>query len=292
MATSPAPGTDRARLATKLREIRAVTGMSGNQFAAHIGWPQSRVSKIETGVQFPTDQDVADWLEAARAHDQRDVVAALLASARVELVNFRKVVKESGDPGSPQRSAGREERQATRISNFQPAAIPGLLQTPAYVRAVLSLPSGPASLGAAMTDDDLDRMVAFRIERQSVLYDNTKTVSFVVGEAALWTRIGSVDTQRGQLDRLHAIAELGTVDLRIVPFATAMPVCPLHGFRIYDDEAVSIETITGSQTLADPDEVAEYVRFFSHLQAAAVAGRDAVQLIQRVSRRLGSEAGE
>ncbi|QFU92734.1 hypothetical protein YIM_37885 [Amycolatopsis sp. YIM 10] len=269
-----------------------MTGMSGNQFAAHIGWPQSRVSKIETGVQFPTDQDVADWLEAARAHDQRDAVAALLARARVENVAFRKVVKESGSAGFLQRLAGGREKQATRICDFLPAMIPGLLQTPAYTRELLSLPSGPASLGAAVTDDDLARMVAFRIERQSVLYDNTKTVSFVVGEAALWTRIGGVDTQRGQLDRLHSIAELGTVDLRIVPFTTAMPVFPLHGFRIYDDEAVDIETITGSQTLADPDDVAEYVRFFSHLQAAAVAGRDAVQLIQRVSRRLGSETGE
>ncbi|WP_307796198.1 helix-turn-helix transcriptional regulator [Amycolatopsis sp. 195334CR] len=279
--------SDRARLAAKLRELRAVTGRSGNQFAAHLGWPQSRVSKIETGAQLPTDQDVTDWLTAAGALDQRDTVAALLADARIEQVNFRKVVRESGGAGSLQRLAGSREQRAARVRTFLPAMIPGLMQTPAYARELLSLPSGPAILGGAMTDADLDRLVALRIERQTVLYEGGRSLAFVLGEAALWTRIGGLDTQRGQLDRLQAVAELGSVDLRIVPFTTATPVCPLHGFSIYDDETVTIEMITGSQALADPEEVTSYARLFGHLHTAALAGREATQLIQRVSRQLG-----
>ena len=50
---------DRVRLATRLRELRAATGLSGNRFAQRIGWVQSRVSKLETGVQIPTEADIA-----------------------------------------------------------------------------------------------------------------------------------------------------------------------------------------------------------------------------------------
>ncbi|MGQ0773017.1 MAG: helix-turn-helix domain-containing protein [Pseudonocardiales bacterium] len=54
----------RVRLAARLRELRTATGLSGNRFAAHIGWDQSRVSKLETGAQLPTDEDLRTWVAA------------------------------------------------------------------------------------------------------------------------------------------------------------------------------------------------------------------------------------
>lgn len=41
-----------------------------------------------------------------------------------------------------------------------------------------------------------------------------------------------------------------------------------------------IETLTAEQRLAEPDDVAVYVRAFDLLRAAAVTGQDAVALIQ------------
>ena len=42
-----------------------------------------------------------------------------------------------------------------------------------------------------------------------------------------------------------------------------------------------IEALTAEQRLAEPDDVAVYVRAFDLLRAAAVTGQDAVALIQR-----------
>ncbi|MGH3439608.1 MAG: helix-turn-helix domain-containing protein [Sciscionella sp.] len=64
---SPDPRSVRARLATRLRELRADTGMSGNAFARLTSWQQSRVSRLETGAQLPNDDDLTVWLDATNA---------------------------------------------------------------------------------------------------------------------------------------------------------------------------------------------------------------------------------
>lgn len=50
---------------------------AGNRFAAErISWPQSRVSRLETGSQLPTEDDVRTWVAAAGAPSE--AVAELL----------------------------------------------------------------------------------------------------------------------------------------------------------------------------------------------------------------------
>ncbi|MEU3627504.1 hypothetical protein BS329_41190 [Amycolatopsis coloradensis] len=285
MPTPPTPGTDRARLAMKLREIRAATGMSGNQFAKELRWPQSRVSKIETAAQFPTGDDILAWLDAADARGEEERVTELLRRARVESVSFRQEFQESGGAGAKQRSVHELEHQATRVATFQPAMLPGLLQTPGFMRELLSLPSGPARMGNA-SSAEIEQMVAARIERQAQLYEPGKALPFVIGEAALWIRVGDLDTQLGQLDRLQSLVGLRTVDLRILPFETTTPIAPLHGFRIFDTDFVVVETFTGEHLLMDPDEVGLYEQMFRRLHDGAIGGEKAARLIQSVSHRL------
>ncbi|MFD6073411.1 MULTISPECIES: helix-turn-helix domain-containing protein [Amycolatopsis] len=290
MPTSPPhPGSDRVRLATKLRELRAATGLSGNQFAKRLGWPQSRVSKIETGVQFPTGDDITDWLTAAGADDQKDSILELLKRARVESVSFRDEFRKPGGAATKQRSVLELEQRASRVATFQPALLPGLVQTPGFMRELLVLPSGPVRTGGA-AEDDIERMVAIRIERQAQLHDPGKALPLVIGEAALWIRIGDLDTQLGQLDRLRSLAGLRTVDLRILPFSKAMPIAPLHGFRIYDAELVVVELFAGEHLIRDPEEIALYEHMFGTLHTEALSGDAAARLIQSVSRRLAEDA--
>ncbi|EMD23756.1 helix-turn-helix domain-containing protein [Amycolatopsis azurea] len=289
MPTSPPhPSSDRARLAAKLREIRATTGLSGNQFAKTLGWPQSRVSKIETAAQFPTGEDITNWLTAADAVGEEDAVTELLKRARVESVSSRQEFEKPGGAAAKQRSILRLERQASRVASFQPALVPGLVQTPGFMRKLLALPSGPGRTGGA-SEADIEQMVAVRIERQAVLHDPNKAFPLVIGEAALWTRIGDLETQLGQLDRLHTLAGLRTVDLRILPFDHVIPIAPLHGFSIHDDDLVVVELFAGEQLIRDPEEIALYEHMFSLLRAEAVSGASAARLIQDVSRQLASD---
>lgn len=82
------------------------------------------------------------------------------------------------------------EATATYISTCQCQLVYGLLQTPEYARAVLSVEQG----------DRLDGMVAARMERQHILSRDEPPVLWVVlDEAALYRQIGGRDVMRDQL---------------------------------------------------------------------------------------------
>lgn len=288
----PAPITpQRALLARRLRDLRATAFPSGSALARQFqaaypdsSWHQTRVSKLERGLQRPTDLDIAQWAQVTGASaEQADELRELLAAARVEYATFGQLYRTAGGPVADQAGTTTQDTQTTSIAHYQPAMVPGLVQTAAYARALLSLPCGPSSAGA--TADDIEPIVGERIKRQDVLYEPGKTISIVMGEAALRTRFGAVQTLLGQLDRLVAVIGLANVELGVIPFSTPLPVYPLTGFTIYDD-AVLIETLTGQQRLHAADVVALYTRFFDQLREAATTGADAIELIQQIAAEL------
>jgi len=124
--------------------------------------------------------------------------------------------------------------------------ISGLLQTSEYAREFLHLACGPLSYG--QDEDEIDWMVAKRMQRQQVLYQPAKRVQVVMLEGALtYARVVTVPTLAGQLDRLHFVIGLPTLELGIIPFEAAVPVFPLSGFRLHDD-LVIVESIVGSSS--------------------------------------------
>jgi hypothetical protein len=124
-------------------------------------------------------------------------------------------------------------------------------------------------------------LIVERVKSQELLYGPGRRVQIVLGEAALTVHFGAVETLLGQLDRLVTLAGLPSLDLRVLPRAVASPVMPLSGFWL-DEDAVYIETLTGEQGLTGPDDIAVYAKAFELLSVAALAGQDAVALIQRV----------
>lgn len=52
---------ERLELAASLRALREGTGQSGTRFAQGLGWQQSRVSRLETGKIFSTEDDIRAW---------------------------------------------------------------------------------------------------------------------------------------------------------------------------------------------------------------------------------------
>jgi len=276
---------ERRRLAGWLRTLRQEAGFSGNALAKQLGWAQSKVSKIETAKQLPTEDDVRQWAGAVNAPDKTVAeLIALLERARAEYVTFKEQFRAAGGAAALQADILALEAQDTRIRKFQPAMVIGLLQTAEYANELMHLPSGPATLGA--DEDEIARMVAVRMQRQQVLYDPRKQIQVVLLEAALHTRICSPGTLYGQLDRLLALLGLPSLELGIVPFAALVPVYPLTGFSIHDQELVVIETVTGETQISDPEEIARYERLFDLLRDAASYGDEAAALIRKAMQSL------
>lgn len=276
----------RTRLAARLRALRAATGSSGNQFAHQLGWPQPRVSKLETGRQLPTDDDLRAWLAATGAgQTQATELAELLSAARIEYATWRGVQRTAGGLAGRHAERASWETATTHIAEYQPAMIPGLVQTAAYARALLTSP-----LASAMniTQGDADALVAERIKRQEILYQPGRKIEVIVGEAALWNTPGTVATLVDQLDRLISFTELSSLVLGVVPREAPMPIAPLGCFGVYDDEFVLIETLTGEQRLDDEDEVAIYIKAFEQLRDASTTGPETIGLIRHVIAELRS----
>jgi transcriptional regulator with XRE-family HTH domain len=270
----------RYTLARQLRSYREAFGVSGNQFAKLVGWAQSKVSRIETGAQLPSDDDLKAIAHAVKlSKGELGGLLALLEQAEAEYKSWKENYTVAGGAGKKQRQIQRLEQGAKVIREFQPVLVPGLFQTRDYATELLSTDFGPARFGAALPD--VHEMVSIRIERQQVLYDKEKRVSTLICEAALHTRVTSIETHFFQLLRLFDLASLPSVQLSILPFSERLNFIPLSGFAVYDHDFAILETLSGEQQLSHPEEVEVYVDAFETAVENAAIGPEARQLVEK-----------
>lgn len=281
----PRVSPQRAALGARLAEIRAGRFRSGSALARHLGWQQSRVSKLEHGYQLPSSEDLDAWAAASECGpDVRAELGKLLTLARIQHSSWAQVYR-SGDIAARQADVAAAESDSESLCGYQPSMVPGLLQTVAYARELLTVPGGPLLTHA--TPEHIEALIVERVKRQELLYEPGRAVHVVLGAAALSVHFGSVETLLGQLDRLVVLADLPTVDLRILPTAVASPVVPLSGFWITGD-VVYIETLKGTQTLVGSDDLTVFRKAFDLLHSASLGGADAASLIRRVAEGLSS----
>jgi len=199
---------------------------------------------------------------------------ASLHSLEGQYVEFRRLFRAG--QRAAQESIAESEAAATSTLNFESVLVPGLLQTQEYARAML---------GERLEDiagvDDVDDTLAVRMQRQQVLYRRGKRFHFVVTEAVLRYRFSSREVMAGQLDRLVALTTLPTIRFGIIPFDAQLPVFPLHGFFIYDQQAVHVENFTAALRLTQPAEVEAYAKIFGRLAAVGQYGAEARALLTR-----------
>ena len=275
MRTNPSSSAKQAvdALGARLREIRKDAGLSARALAATTGQHFTRVSKLEHGVQAPSDQDIRDWCRACGAEEQ---VPDLIATARAvesAYLEFRRQAR-----AGMKRVLGAhtvplyEETSLFRI--YEHNAVPGLFQTAAYCAAMLSF-----WIDFLDVPDDLGAAVAARMERQRVLYQVGKRFVVVLEEQTLRTWFGTAEVQAGQLGRLLEVMSIPTVSLWIIPMMTERTAVASAGFWIFDDSLVALETPTASIEVTRPQEIELYVRMFEHLKAPALYGAAARALI-------------
>ena len=158
---------------------------------------------------------------------------------------------------------------------FQPALVPGLLQTPEYMRAILSRHED-------LTEETVRRTVSARLERQEVLYDETKQFRFVITEPVLRWLIVPPMVMVGQLDRLASASRLPNIDVRVVPMAGRKHDIPNHAFVIRDDRAVTVETVHAEVVVTDPRDVSLYVSKFDGFAQDALVGDELISLLESI----------
>ena len=130
------------------------------------------------------------------------------------------------------------------------------------------------------------------MQRQEALYDRSKTLRWVIGEAGLRWQVGPPDVMVAQLDRVAVLAGEPHLDVRVLPFSRTAAVWHDHGFTILAERAdgqpdlVHLELLTALANVTEPQEVMVYRRAYERLAELAVGGRRAVALVRKVKAEL------
>ncbi|MEU5519666.1 helix-turn-helix transcriptional regulator [Streptomyces sp. NPDC052079] len=105
------------------------------------------------------------------------------------------------------------EALATGICEFAPALVPGLLQTPAYAKAV-TLAMHPFA-----SDEFIDEKVSGRMDRGRILMDPTRPKYWaILHENVLRIPVGGVTVMAEQLQHIATLARERTLAVQVLPY--------------------------------------------------------------------------
>jgi transcriptional regulator with XRE-family HTH domain len=195
----------------QLRRLREGRGLTREAAGYRIRASESKISRLELGRVGFKDRDISDLLELYGVEDetQREALVALAREANSPgwWHSYDDVL-----PNWFQTYVGLEEA-ASLIRSYEIQFLPGLLQTEAYARAVVS--SGAPQLPTS----EVDRRVHLRITRQKILRRPSPPVFWaVVDEAALHRPIGGSKVMKEQVQHLLELMTLPNVTLQVMPF--------------------------------------------------------------------------
>ena len=173
------------------------------------------------------------------------------------------------------------ERKAIALSWYDTLVVPGLLQTPAYARALLSSRVPPYD------EDELETKIAGRIGRQEILQRKVPpTLSFVVWEPALLWPNGGRETHLDQLRFLREQSELPGLSFQILPLSRTSHAGDAGPFILLEtpdhQHLAYTESQRGSQWVSDLDEVSILARKYAMLRTQALTVEDSRSLLDRL----------
>ncbi|MFE0804374.1 helix-turn-helix domain-containing protein [Streptomyces sp. NPDC058812] len=246
----------------ELRRQREAHGLRQGQLGEIIFCTGSLVGQIETTKKVPT-RDFSERVDAALGTDG-------LFSRLIGLV-LRSQLPTWFQPYAEM------EAKAAYISTYQAQLVYGLLQTEEYARAVL----------ATGMPDDLEGLLAARMERQRILEREQPPLAWVVlDEAVLHRPIGGREVMRRQLARLLEFAGHRWMHVQVLPNEAGAHASLAGSFTTmrFDDnpDIVYTEDIISGHMTANPETIREAALRYARLQAAALSVEDSAELIMRV----------
>ncbi|MFJ2438911.1 MULTISPECIES: helix-turn-helix domain-containing protein [unclassified Streptomyces] len=264
----------RVALGARLRELRTEAGLDGKGIAERLGWQRSKVSRLENGKQTASADDLDAWARAvgdpAEAADLRSRLRGLESQQR----SWRRQLAV-GHRGVQEKYVA-EYRATTVVRGYEATVVPGLFQTPEYAHHLLL-----HNAELMRTPRDTEEAVRARMKRQEVLYEPGRAFRVLLWEGALHALPCPREVMAGQLDRLVGLIGMGNVYLGVVAFGVPLKLTPKHGFWIFDEKRVVVETIDTEHRLEGADDVALYGHVWDLLNESAVYGPRAHRLIAR-----------
>jgi transcriptional regulator with XRE-family HTH domain len=271
----------RILLGSQLRRLREGRGITREDAGYTIRASESKISRMELGRVSFKERDVADLLSLYGVVDpeEREALLGLVREANKSgwWHSFNDVL-----PGWFQTYVGLEEAAAL-IRTYEVQFIPGLLQSEEYARAVFGQ-SRPV-----INDDELERRVGLRAQRQKVLTDGQgPRLWAVIDEAALRRPVGGPKVMRGQVQHLIDMAEQPNVVIQVMPFRFGAHAGESGAFSILRfpeqdlADVVYLEQLTTALYLDKRDDVDAYIQVMERLCVDSLTPDRTVELLASI----------
>jgi transcriptional regulator with XRE-family HTH domain len=272
------PTFKRARLARILRSYRLQARLTLEEAAAPLFTSNRALSRIELGQQGIDPHFLKSMLD----------LYGVPADRWPDLVDLCLEARKKGwwtDFGLPQAKGAYTslETEASEILEFALGLVPGLLQCPAYARAILLKYGRPPAA--------VDRGVEFRLARQERLTaDEPLPLHAVIDQMSLTRAVGGERVRRAQCGYLAGLAELPNVSIQVLPLEAGEHVGMEGSFTVLrfrprtDFPDVVYHQFAGSEIFIDSRErTGRICRQFADLSRAALGERESVALLERMA---------
>lgn len=266
------------QLADELAKKRKDLELSLRDVAERTGWHNTKISRMENAIIKVAPVDVrtlADLYGLTEADVSRlsemarDSITDAwwkryerwLSSSFVEFLTY--------------------ENEATRAWSVQHQFMPGLLQTPEYISAILAV-------GPLRDPGRNDAETEVRLRRQRRLSETDPIVLHaLLAESLLYWQIGGKDVLIGQLKRLCNAAAQENVHIRVLPFERPVTIYPTDLFETESGQAVAFsEASWGTPMYDDPVDIRETRREIARVEEAALSEEETINLIEQRIREL------
>ncbi|MFI1800901.1 helix-turn-helix domain-containing protein [Streptomyces sp. NPDC020379] len=247
---------------------RVEAGVSREELAAEAGYGAETIKSMEQGRRRPTLRvlEIADDMCGA----QGKLKAAYVYLQPEPIVSYARefVLYES---------------EAVALSSYEPLLIPGLLQTEETMRILFNTHWPP------LTDETVEERVVARLARQSILQEQRKAFTFVIGEAALRNTLGDHGAHKRQLLHLLSAGEQRNVAIQVLMLEGPHPgldgpyvllETPEHTRLSYE------EGQTSSSLQSNPEQISVLIQRHAMIAQYALSVDESARFIRKLTDEL------
>ncbi|WP_329582749.1 helix-turn-helix transcriptional regulator [Kitasatospora sp. NBC_01250] len=253
-----------AYLGAQIRKRREAKGLTQKQLGQLVFVSHNRIAQIELATD-PPGWEMIKLLDAA-LDANGDLVDLWfhISVARVDDYAMIFMLRQS----------------QARIMQEYGLIIPGLVQTEAYARAILTAGEN-IGLGA------VSETLPVRLARQSILKgEESPWYRVTLDESALYRNVGGRKVMAGQLAHLLRLNQRPRIDVQVVPFG-ALDSTALGGSLCLltmpdGSRAAYCEGLSTGQFFESPDDVARFTVIYDRVQAAALDPEMSAAFIRNV----------
>ncbi|GHB27774.1 helix-turn-helix domain-containing protein [Streptomyces chryseus] len=250
----------------QLKRFRVRAGLERPEFGSMTGYSVSTIAAYEQGRRVPPPKFI----------DRADEVL----DAGGVLQEMKEEVARAQYPAFF-RDAARLEAEAVELHVYANQAVPGLLQTDEYARAVFGM------WRPLLGEETITQRVTARLARQDIFARMPMpTISFVIEEATLRRPLGGAGVLRGQLEQVLLVGQQRNVELQVLPTKREEHAALGGPFTLIETREgrriAYVEAHKDSRLHTERSSVREFEEQYGILRAQGLTPRESLAFVEKL----------